>query len=168
MKCLQCGGQMERRRGNYVYDQGGLNVTLVGVEITKCGKCGEEEVEIPRVEELHRKLALAIVAKPKRLSGAEVRFLRKSVGWSSGDFARRIHVDAATVSRWETGAQPIGLQADLLLRALVIVSKPVESYPVQELSDRFAEVEDESAPPVRLDAKFSGKTWKADPADLHL
>ena len=43
------------------------------------------------VAELHRAIAIAVSQKTARLSGEEVRFLRKFLGWSGADFARRGH-----------------------------------------------------------------------------
>jgi hypothetical protein len=43
-----------------------------------------------------------VIHKPARLSGSEVRYLRKYLGWSGADFAGHVGVDPSTVSNWET------------------------------------------------------------------
>jgi transcriptional regulator with XRE-family HTH domain len=73
--------------------------------------------------------------KTNRLSATEIRFLRKSLGWSGADFARHIGVDPATVSRWETGAQDIGQVADRFLRLLISVHTPVQNYSLDDLAN---------------------------------
>jgi hypothetical protein len=42
-------------------------------------------------------------------------------------------VSRETVSRWETGAAPMGAVADRLLRLLVVTHEPTESYAVDNL-----------------------------------
>ena len=72
---------MKTSRENYLYDACGLpGVTLVGVEVSRCPECGNHEVSIPRIEELHRVIARAVANRPARLDGAEVRYLRKWLG----------------------------------------------------------------------------------------
>jgi DNA-binding transcriptional regulator YiaG len=89
---------------------------------------------IPRLEELHRVLAFAIATHPSKLSGSEIRFLRKYLGWSGKDFATTIGVAAETVSRWENDKERIGLVPERLLRVMVFRLKPVEEYPTERLS----------------------------------
>lgn len=160
MKCLQCGHPMKTRRENYRYDASGLPVTLLGVEVSRCSHCGEHEVEIPRVEELHHRIALKVISKRSRLTPAEIRFLRKTLGWSGADFARHIGVDAGTVSKWENGAVRMGPIADRLLRLMVAHGQPVGDYSV----DRLAEVADEEATSTRIGMKANDKGWQDDVA----
>ena len=57
MKCAQCGHTMKTARENYLYRESGLpNVTLLGIEVSRCPECGESEALIPRIEQLHRAL----------------------------------------------------------------------------------------------------------------
>jgi putative transcriptional regulator len=129
MLCLICGTPMETRRENYQYTASGLpHVTLQQVEVSRCPNCGETEVAIPHIEALHRAIATALVRKPARLAPAEIRFLRKSLGWSGSDFADRLGIAPETVSRWEQGKTPMGATADRLLRLLVVTEVPVQDY----------------------------------------
>lgn len=65
MTCASCGGQMTSKRANHRYTAGGFDhVTLVNVEVRRCKSCGEWEVVIPRIEELHRTLAKAASERP--------------------------------------------------------------------------------------------------------
>jgi putative zinc finger/helix-turn-helix YgiT family protein len=147
-KCRSCGkGETSTSRETYLYTESGLpNVTLVGVDIRRCPRCGAHEVLLPRVEELHRVIAQAVVHKPARLSGAEVRFLRKSLGWSGADFAKHLGVDPSTVSKWETDKEPIGPASDRALRLMAVHGRPVDEYPLDELM----KIGDERKPAVEL------------------
>ena len=92
-KCKVCSGEMTSSREAYRYNESGLpNVILKDVEVRRCPNCGTQEVPLPRVEELHRAIAMALVHKPARFLGAEVRYLRKYMGWSGVDFASRMGV----------------------------------------------------------------------------
>jgi len=135
-KCRQCHeGMLSVSRENYLYTECGLpNVVLEGVEVRRCPKCGAHEVLLPRVTELLRVISHAIVKKPSRLNGAEIRYLRKSMGWSGVDFAGHIGVDPTTVSRWENDKDNMGVQADRLLRLMIVHGRPVEEYPLEELT----------------------------------
>ncbi|OJH35922.1 type II TA system antitoxin MqsA family protein [Cystobacter ferrugineus] len=136
MECLNCGGKMETRRENHRYTESGLdNVTLVGVEVRRCATCGEWELVLPRVEALHRSLALTLVRKRTRLTAKEVRFLRKYLGFSGEDFARRMHVAPETVSRWETGKQDMGWTAEMALRLMVVHEERMTDYHLAELEE---------------------------------
>src|SRR6185312_4534457 len=84
-----------------LYPESGLpNVTVEGIRRVRCSACGESWEDIPRLAELHQVIADAVIHKRSRLSGAEVKYLRKYIGWSSSDFAKRIGADPATVSKW--------------------------------------------------------------------
>ncbi len=67
----------------------------------KCTACGALKISIPAIETLHRVIALAVLHKISRFSGAEVRFLRKYLRLSGIDFAKRIGASPETVSKWE-------------------------------------------------------------------
>ena len=133
-KCLQCGHAITTRRENVRYDASGLpGVTLVGVEVSRCAHCGEHEVAIPHIADLHRVMAHAVVRKPSRLTPTEIRFLRRTLGWSGHDFADYMGTTAETVSRWENGRTPMGGQADRLLRLMVLQRQPAQSYDLAEM-----------------------------------
>ncbi len=140
-------GELEVSRENYRYTESGLpNVTLENIEVSHCAACGERIVSIARLADLHRSLAFAIASQRSRLSAAEVKFLRKYLGWSSASFAKVMGTAPATVSRWESGKQPMGVVAEHLLRVLVFREKPVEEYP----SEKLAELALDDSGPVRL------------------
>ncbi len=134
-KCRACGeGVLESARKNHRYTESGLsNVVLQDVEVRSCPLCGDQQVVLPRVTELHRAMALAVVRTNARLSGEEVRFLRKYMGFSGTDFAARMGVDPSTVSRWENSHEPIGSLADRLVRLMVVRDRPVDEYPIDQL-----------------------------------
>lgn len=131
-------------------------VTLVGVRVDRCSACGESEVEIPRIDDLNRTVAFAVISKHGRLNGAEIRFLRKSLGWSGADLARHMGAEPDTVSRWENNKQKIGRHTDRLLRLMVAVGQPAESYPLNTLEHISNKTEK-----LRLALHADAKGWTA-------
>ena len=161
MKCTECGAAMKSRKENYHYEESGLeHVMLVGVRVSRCPKCDNYEVSIPQIEGLHRLLARALIHKRTRFTGAEVRFLRKSLGWSGVDFSRHMGVSVETVSRWENDAAPIGPQADRLLRLMVSQGRLTERYATERLID----IDAGKATTLRLEAEPRGTKWELVPA----
>jgi len=156
MKCMECGAEVTSARETFNYKASGLPVTLLNVEVRRCKECGEFEVVIPYIEELHTAIAHAVVVKKARLTPAEIRFLRTHLGWSGTDFAKRMGVAAATVSRWENDKEPIGPQADRLLRLMVLTKEPVASYTLDELVDL-----DAKAKPAAIKLIPSKAGWTA-------
>jgi putative zinc finger/helix-turn-helix YgiT family protein len=157
MKCLECGGRMAVRRENHRYDACGLaGVTLLRVEVARCPDCGEYEVMIPAIEQLHRKIAWTVVEKRARLAPAEIRYLRKYLGLSGADFAAHMGTRPETVSRWENGTAQMGPVADRLLRAMVVIKEPVKEYSIETLRT----VARAAGAPVRVQLRKAGqRAW---------
>lgn len=158
MKCIQCGARTTSRRGPYrATDLGLPNVILCNIELRRCPDCGEEEVVIPKIEQLNRSLAEFLIRKPNRLTGDEIRFLRKCLGWSGTDFSRRAGVERETVSRWEHGREPIGSVADRFLRLAVAHWRPIADYGQEALEA----IKPGLASPLSLRLKCSGRAWQS-------
>ena len=157
-KCRNCAkAGMTSSTETYLYSESGLqNVVLVGVEVRRCPSCGHHELVLPRVTELHRTIAFALVRKPSRLSGSEVRYLRKYLGWSGVDFARHMGVDPSTVSNWETDKDPIGTASDRLLRLMVAYGSPVEDYSLDELT----KIEANRTAPIEVRVSRKAQGWE--------
>jgi putative zinc finger/helix-turn-helix YgiT family protein len=117
VECSACGSAAKLIRGNYEFVESGLkHVILQDIELVHCDKCGNEDPIIPHVNALMQALARAVVCKPYRLQGREVRFLRTYLGMTGEQFARLLHVDKTTLSKWENDHDPVGEQSDRLIR----------------------------------------------------
>jgi putative zinc finger/helix-turn-helix YgiT family protein len=121
MDCSNCGAPARVVHSTYELKEVGLkNVVLQGIEIVKCPMCKNEDPIIPNMNGLMRALALAVIEKPYRLTGEEVRFLRKYLGLTGEEFSRLIHVDKTTLSKWENNDDRIGDQSDRLVRLVAL------------------------------------------------
>ena len=148
-------------RENYKYDISGLpNVTLVGIEVGRCAACGEYDVTIPRMAELHRLLAASIIRKSSRLTGQEIAYLRKHFGLTSAELAARLGTTRETISRWENRAAVIGATADRLIRLLVAIGETRTDFDPARL-DRIAD-QPRPMPSLKLEAGPTG--WHPVPA----
>ena len=162
MTCVECGAEMTTQRENYRYTESGLShILLRDVEVSRCPQCGEMEVAILQIEQLHRAIAQALLRKPARLAPEEIRYLRTSLGWSGTDLAAHMGTTPETVSRWEHGATSIGKTADRLLRLLVATQMPESADVLETLRAITA-----TQPPqgVRLGLSRDRDGWHAAPA----
>jgi putative zinc finger/helix-turn-helix YgiT family protein len=156
-KC-ECGRTMKTARENFKHPALGLSgLVLANVEVSRCPGCGEYEVEIPHLEGLMKAIAMELVNKLTRLAPEEVVFLRKYLGLSSGDFAKRMGVSKEQASRWESGKKPVGTVADRLIRMMVVHGEPVDPYSVESL----AKIQDEVAGPMKLRMEQGRNDWQA-------
>jgi putative zinc finger/helix-turn-helix YgiT family protein len=133
MQCEECRASLEKRIATdhrpYIYRASGLaDVGLSGITVWICPKCSEESPEIPRIGELHRVIARALIQKQALLRGDEVRFLRKHVGIAAGEFATMLGVDRAHLSRVENGrTAAFGESTDRLVRGLALIAADEEN-----------------------------------------
>lgn len=104
----------------YRFTASGLpNVYLLsGVKIERDADYGEL-VSIDHLPDLLMAIAFSLVSKPERLTGAEMRFLRKRMGMTQADLARELWVSEQTVANYEKGKTEVG-PADRALRFLFL------------------------------------------------
>ncbi len=157
MKCERCMVPMIKRKATdatpYAYRESGLkNVFLCGIVVRTCPRCEVESAVIPRIGELHRVIAEALVRKPTHLTGAELRFLRKNAGFPATKFSALLGVNPSHLSRIENGHyKRLGKPTDRLARALAVAAGNGED--VREVLLRLAD-ELESRRLVRKPPKF--------------
>ena len=103
------------------YDDCGLrNIWLANgyryEKIAGHGRC----LEIAHVDKLHRSIGNYLVHYRKRLSGAEIRFLRIEMGMSQKRLADSLSVDEQTVSLWERSKRRPAGSCERILRLLYL------------------------------------------------
>jgi YgiT-type zinc finger domain-containing protein len=161
MRCAQCDHDMEKTTGIHRYDESGLkNVMLMDVPMYKCASCGETEVEIPAMEELHCLIGLFVLYQPNRLGSAEVRYLRKHMGYSQDELASYIGVARGTITRWESSGA-IRVDQDKALRQLYVRKKCDELEQIGIDSKRLLEVVLERLPlqPKKQQFRIRTEDW---------
>jgi DNA-binding transcriptional regulator YiaG len=131
-----CGRQPSHRAEQYQYRESGLeNVFVRGVGIYKC-KCGKEYVQLPGAQEVHDKVASALLSKSSLLTGPEAKFLRKWLRLTSEEMANVLGYTRVSVSRWENH---IPLAAND--RALRLYASAVRNIPI-DFENLFSSMND--------------------------
>lgn len=152
-ECTNCGEPVTPARRNYRYAESGLsNVILQGIQVADCPKCGTSDVIIPRIAKIHRAIAHALANSPARLTGEQLRFLRKHLGLSGEQLGGYLHTDKTKISKWENGEDRIGPPTDRLVRLLVAALDSELRPGVSAVAEHLPQISDES-----------GKVW-----DLHV
>jgi len=120
MMCTECGkGRLgETILPEHVEDLGGVTVKLVNsVRQYRCSECGgDEQTEIPDLRGLVRAVAMMRALIPVRLSGQEIKFMRRALDMNQQTFAEAMELKPETVSRWEKNAQGVGGMSEKLVR----------------------------------------------------
>lgn len=135
MKCAMCENKKTLKKVSVTksYKESGLdNITLIGVTVYKCDQCGEEYFNYGNMDQLHRLIAKVLLEKKGLLTGGEIRFLRKHIGYSGAMFAKLIGYEHETISRIETGASPVQPSFDRLVRFSVSSKISDRSYDLHD------------------------------------
>lgn len=128
MNCYHCKTEMNCKKETYHYPESGLeNVFLEGVNVCRCDKCGGEAINIPAIVEMNNRIGKALIRKRALLNGAEIKYLRKNMGFTGKALAEAMHLDNATISRWEAGKQKVSESHDILLRLIYCGIKGIPS-----------------------------------------
>jgi DNA-binding transcriptional regulator YiaG len=151
VECTNCGATARVVRGSYDFAESGLKrVRLQGIELIVCDQCGNVDPIIPRVNDLMRLLAIAVIAKPYRLAGDEIRFLRKYLRMTGDEFGRLLHINRTNLSKWENDEDRVGAQSDRLVRAIALSLGDGLRGKLEEVIRKFPEIRDEPAA-MRID-----------------
>ena len=97
----------------------GVRVMLINsaFEVEHGGAAG---VIVPDLPGLEVAVAVARATVPDKLSGKEIRFLRKAIGMKAAELARFLDVTPETISRWENGKEVISTNAERVFRLKVL------------------------------------------------
>jgi DNA-binding transcriptional regulator YiaG len=118
MQCTQCGGPMQTAREDRPHADLSA-IMLRGIEVRRCTTCDDEQTVIPRLAELHRAIAAALLTKRARLAPAEIRFLRKAAEWTPVELGSALDVAPESPPQWEAGTEQPNGPVDRLIRTLV-------------------------------------------------
>jgi DNA-binding transcriptional regulator YiaG len=159
-ECTNCGAAARVVRGSYDFAESGLKrVRLHSVDRLVCDQCGNVDPIIPRVNDLMRLLAVAVIAKPYRLTGDEIRFLRKYLRMTGDEFGRLLHINRTNLSKWENDEDKVGAQSDRLIRTIALSLGEGLKEKLEELIRKFPEIQDEPAA-VRIDMDAEKMSYK--------
>lgn len=117
-RCKKCGTLMERSvRAEHVENLGGVVVKVLNAaQVYRCATCDAEMVAIPDMDGLAKSAAIARALDPVRLSGREVKYMRRVLDMTQADFAQAMDLTPETVSRWENDVRGVGGACEKLVR----------------------------------------------------
>jgi DNA-binding transcriptional regulator YiaG len=142
-------------KNGYRYTESGLtNVWLANGYTIRKTKYGDG-VSIHDMDGLHRALGRALSNKP-RLTGTEVRFLRKEMGLSQRGLGELLGVTDQAVSLWERKGQ-LPKTADRLLR-LIYVEHDRGNAPIRTTIQRINEMDSQDREKIVAEEAKGG--WK--------
>lgn len=142
-------------KNGYRYTESGLtNVWLANGYTIRKTKHGEG-VSIHDMDGLHRALARALSKKP-RLTGTEVRFLRKEMGLSQRGLGELLGVTDQAVSLWERKGQ-LPKTADRLLR-LIYLEHDRGNAPIRSTIERINDMDAQEREQIIAEEAKGG--WK--------
>jgi len=120
--CGKCGGEVRVQPiPRYQLKKelvGGIHAVLIdAVEGAVCAKCGDiVRVDVPDRPGLLATIAVARCKEGLKLTGDEIRFLRKTVGFTAIQMAEKMKVSEETISRWENAHLAMNSHAERILR----------------------------------------------------
>lgn len=99
MRCIHCGAGLKSTRGAHRYGESGLsNVTLLNVELRTCAACGDREVVIPKIEQLHKLIAHAVSLRGPDWKRGPRKGPRRRAAWRSRRGPRPAELAASDVA----------------------------------------------------------------------
>ena len=171
--CPKCDEPYFRKIvASHHYENSGLpDVYLEDVELRECA-CGESLV-LRGMGELLKVIAICLAHKPARLTGEEIRFLRKTLGAKAKDFAEKMSLSPEHLSRIENGAQEVSASTDKLARLRICLDllrstdghRFVHMFDVDDL----LKIIDGPLPPdeLALWLRYTGEMYLEKPAEFH-
>ncbi len=128
MLCGKCGNKTKKEtfvRGYDLTTWAGLPAKATRMRLFRCSTCGAETVHGKDLEATLDALVSTVVHLPKRLTGAEARFLRARLQLTQKQLGERMGgVNTVTISDWERGDRPISSEHDFMLRVFSAMRLP--------------------------------------------
>lgn len=126
--------KLKEERVIHRYKECGLeNIVLEGVRVYRCDQCGELYYDFGNVIELHNLIAKTLIQKRGKLTGRELRFLRKRLGYSTEVFADLIQYNPQTLNRIENKEDEIADQLDRSVRFMAALKDPDRDYDLHDM-----------------------------------
>ncbi len=119
-----CGGELRPAHFD-VYDFSdyvGLKVTVSDIDGFKCTKCGGETIDGAVLNMVMNYTITQVAKQPRRLGGAEVRYLRRSLHATQEELAHNMGINRVTLADWERGDRDISPEYDYMLRGFALGS----------------------------------------------
>ena len=131
--CTSCGGAGVETRVMPAYEARGLGAPFKvilenAVKEEVCAACGAVlGTFVPDMEGLFYAVVFSRALDPRKLTGAELRFMRKAMGWKAKDIAKHLGLTAEYLSRCEAGGKIMAEGTEKLFRLYSLLKTPDKS-----------------------------------------
>lgn len=142
----------------YHYQESGLRNVWLRNGYTTIDTPYGKATAIDDVAKLHEAIAVQLTMKPGRLSGADIRFLRKEMELAQTSLGAMLGVSAQTLALWEKGKAKITAPSDKFLR-MVVQGHYRGHATVRKVIDMLNHL-DHSQHEGRLVFEEEGRRWK--------
>ena len=129
MKCETCGAAMTEHIEAVPLTA--LPSVIIDDALVAVCENGHRDVTISQLPQRLRWVALRLIEKSTQLTGEEIRFLRKHLGFSATDFAAFMEVKPETVSRWENEKLAMSGMREKTLRIAVKSGPAILEYEIR-------------------------------------
>jgi transcriptional regulator with XRE-family HTH domain len=176
-KCAACAGASVKTKIIPKYDADALGAPfkvylMDAVKAEVCSSCGKIlNTGIPDPEGLLYAISFERVMHPRKLVGAEIKFLRHIMGWKAKKLADQLGITVEYLSRCENGHVVMSVTTEKLLRLLAVLRPgPPDEDKTPEAQEKVRDiVEDALRDLVRKMSSFQiESSWIAgDPLEFH-
>lgn len=123
-ECTECGRALRWKKSTnarpHEFPDFGFRVAAGGASTATCTGCRTAHACVGSPEGFRRSIVEQVLRKPGALAPMEIRFVRKQLGLTGGQFATLIGVSREHVSHIERGHAPnLGTAPDRLARMIV-------------------------------------------------
>lgn len=128
--CTSCNLASVETKIAPAYEASGLGAPFKvvlehAVKLDVCTKCGATlGTYIPDMEGLFHAVVFSRALDPRKLTGAEMRFMRKAMGWKAKELAKHLGVSAEHLSRCEGGTKIMAPATEKLFRLYAVLRTP--------------------------------------------
>jgi DNA-binding transcriptional regulator YiaG len=110
--------------------------------------------------ELNALIGKTLAEKKSSLTGKEIRYLRKNMGFTAKKLSEIMGIDNATISRWEADLQKPAKTHDHFFRLLYLTEKRVPVDQVKQIVESiFPEIDSQTSD--SLDMVLTPEPWNS-------
>ena len=123
-------------------DEFGIPLRLIdATKVQVCATCGKElQVVVDNELGVIAAAAIARATHPQKLSGREIRFLRKALKWSGKKLGEVLDSKPETVSRWEHDRLAMSSNSEKLLRLLTCTTLSSQAPAIAHATDEILQM----------------------------
>jgi transcriptional regulator with XRE-family HTH domain len=131
--CKSCEGAGVATSVLHAYEASGLRAPFKvilenAVKVEVCEKCDARlGTYVPDMEGLFHAVVFARALEPRKLNGAELKFMRQAMNWKAKEVARHLGISAEHLSRCESGDKVMALGTEKMFRVYCLLRTPDRS-----------------------------------------